>query len=125
MNWMHISEQMLNLTIDYLTDASHDWYREHVLLPDDIQYRLTELHKALGDVLTVAPNKTEPMIELHLTEDEWYYIRSRIELFSTIADNPTVGTRVQDKLGLAFDEYYKRKLLEGDIRGETEETSPR
>jgi hypothetical protein len=111
MNWMHISEQVLNLSIDYLTDASYEWYRERISLPDDIQHRLTELYKALGDVLTVEPKKTEPMIELHLTEEEWYYIRSRIELFSTITDNPTVGMRVQDKLCLAFDEYYKRKNM--------------
>lgn len=112
MNWMHISEQVLNLSIDYLTDASYEWHRDRVSLPDDIQYRLTELHKALGDVLTVEPNKSEPMIELHLTEDEWYYIRSRIELLRPITTTSTVETRVQDKLGLAFDEYYKRKLKE-------------
>lgn len=109
MNWMHISEQVLNLSIDYLTDASYEWHRERVSLPDDIQHRLTELHKALGDVLTVEPNKTEPMIELHLTEDEWYYIRSQIKRLSTITDNPPMEMQVQDKLFLAFDEYYKRK----------------
>ena len=36
MNWINISEQVLNLSIDYLTDASYEWHRERTRLPDDI-----------------------------------------------------------------------------------------
>lgn len=117
MNWMNICEQLLNLSIDYLTDVSYEWHKERVRIPDDFQHRLTELHKALGDVLTIEPTKTEDMVELKLTEHEVDILKTCLYARG-ILNEMTDTDKIMNKIDLALNVYYSKKLKE-ELKNET------